>query len=145
MSKTDETTTENSTTAKKGKYFYANGKRKTAVAKVRLYSGKGEIIVNNKPAKEYFSVKTLIGLIKTPFKLTGTNGKFDVTVQVEGGGSIAQAEAVRHGISKGLVVADATNKPTLKKAGLLTRDSRTKERKKFGLKRARKAPQFSKR
>lgn len=139
--KTEETTT----TTKKGKYFYANGKRKTSVAKVRLYSGKGEIEVNGKAGKTYFPVKTVIGMIKTPFKITGTNGKFDATITIKGGGPRSQAEAARHGIAKALVTIDPLNKPALKKAGLLTRDSRTKERKKFGLKRARKAPQFSKR
>lgn len=136
---------ESTKSPKKGKYFYAHGKRKTSVAKVRLYSGKGDITVNDQPAKEYFTVKTLIGLIKTPFKITGANNKYDVSVLVMGGGVNSQAEAVRHGITKALVLADPLNKPSLKKAGLLTRDSRIKERKKFGLKRARKGPQFSKR
>ncbi|MBI4235678.1 30S ribosomal protein S9 [Candidatus Peregrinibacteria bacterium] len=130
---------------KKGKYFYAHGKRKTSIAKIRLYTGKGDITVNEKAAKEYFTVKTLIGLIKTPFKITGTNNKYDVSAVVRGGGVNSQAEALRHGITKALVQADPLNKPSLKKAGLLTRDSRVKERKKFGLKRARKGPQFSKR
>lgn len=128
-----------------GKYYYATGKRKTAAAKVRLYKGTGEITVNNKPASEYFCVKTLMGLIKSPLKLTGTLQKYDISAMVTGGGMVAQAEAVRHGISKALLESDPLNRPTLRKAGMLTRDPRSKERKKFGLKRARRAPQFSKR
>jgi small subunit ribosomal protein S9 len=130
---------------KSGKYFYANGKRKTSVARVRLYKGKGEMIINEKPLSEFCNVKTLIGLVKSPFKLTGNDNKYDFTAKVTGGGPNSQAEAVRHGIAKALTEADPLSRPTLKKAGMLTRDSRTKERKKFGLKRARKAPQFSKR
>lgn len=133
------------TTNFKGKYFYAIGKRKCSIARVRLYNGEGKIVINGKPASEFITVKTLIGLIKSPFKLTGTNKKYDVSVKVEGGGITSQAEAIRHGISRGLLEADPLSKPTLKKAGLLTRDARVKERKKFGLKRARKGPQFSKR
>ncbi len=129
----------------KGKYHYANGKRKSSIARVRLYKGSGEITINNSPISKYMTVKNLIGLIKSPFTLTGNNQKFDVSAVITGGGISSQAEALRHGISKALVEADPLNKPTLKKAGLLTRDSRTKERKKYGLKRARKAPQFSKR
>ena len=139
------TTTTTTATKPKGKYFYANGKRKCSIARVRLYKGTGEITINEQPASKFITVKTLIGLIKSPFKLTGTNKKFDVTVKVEGGGVVSQAEAIRHGIAKSLIEIDPLNKPTLKKAGLLTRDSRVKERKKYGLKRARKAPQFSKR
>ncbi|MDA1060890.1 MAG: 30S ribosomal protein S9 [bacterium] len=129
----------------KGKYHYANGKRKSSIARVRLYKGTGEITVNNLPINKYITVKTLIGLVKSPLTLTGNKQKFDVSAVISGGGISSQAEALRHGISKALVEADPLNKPTLKKAGLLTRDSRTKERKKFGLKKARKAPQFSKR
>lgn len=128
-----------------GKYTYANGKRKTAVAKVRLYKGTGSITVNNKPINEYFPVKTLVTTATIALKLTGGLKSFDISATVEGGGISSQAEAIRHGIAKSLIENDITNKPTLKKAGLLTRDSRVKERKKFGLKRARKAPQFSKR
>lgn len=137
--------TPKSTTTPKGKYFYANGKRKSAVARVRLYKGEGKIIINDKPINEFIKVKTLIGLIKSPFKLAGLDKKFDVSAKVSGGGSTAQAEAIRHGIAKGLIESDPLLKPTLKKAGLLTRDARVKERKKYGLKRARKGPQFSKR
>ncbi|MFA6992875.1 MAG: 30S ribosomal protein S9 [Candidatus Gracilibacteria bacterium] len=129
----------------KGKYFYATGKRKTSVAKVRLYKGTGNITINDRPISKYFTVKTLIGLIKSPFVLTGTSQKFDVVVKADGGGITSQAEAIRHGISKALIVSDPLSKPSLKKAGMVTRDSRIKERKKPGLKRARKGPQFSKR
>lgn len=133
------------TGSKKGKFFYACGKRKTSIAQVRLYKGEGNIIINERPINDYFSLKTLIGLVKSPFKLTGTDKKFDVSVKASGGGINSQAEAIRHGITKALIETDPLCKPTLKKAGLLTRDSRIKERKKFGLKRARKGPQFSKR
>lgn len=129
----------------KGRYFYACGKRKTSIARVRLYKGTGEITINDKPLGEYVFLKTLIGTIKTPLTLTGNNQKFDIKAYITGGGINAQAEALRHGIARALLAVDPLNKPTLKKAGLLTRDSRIKERKKFGLKRARKGPQFSKR
>lgn len=137
--------TEEKAETPKGKFHYANGKRKTAVAKVKLYKGKGNITVNQKPVGEYFTVKTFAGLIKAPLKLVGAVKDFDIHADVMGGGKSAQAEAVRHGIAKALVVMDPANKATLKKAGFITRDSRVKERKKYGLKRARKAPQFSKR
>ncbi len=129
----------------KGKFFYASGKRKTAIARVKLYKGEGNIIINNKPINEYVTVKSLIGSIKSPFKLTGNDKKYDVSAVVIRGGVNAQAEAIRHGITKALIEADPLTKPSLKKAGFLTRDSRIKERKKFGLKRARRGPQFSKR
>lgn len=128
-----------------GKYIYANGKRKTSVAKVRLYKGKGSITVNNRPVSQYFPVKELVNSIQSPLKSTGNGEAYDVIVKVVGGGQTGQAEAVRHGISKALVEADEANKVVLRKLGYLTRDSRVKERKKFGLKKARKAPQFSKR
>lgn len=128
-----------------GKYYHAVGKRKSAIAKVRIYKGAGVITVNNKPISEYFFVKTWVGTAKSPLKLTSTMQKYDIVILVQGGGLNAQAEAVRHGITRALIQADPLNKPTLKKAGLLTRDPRVKERKKFGLKRARRAPQFSKR
>ncbi len=133
------------TTTPKGKYIYANGKRKTSVAKVRLYKGTGNFTINDKTLKEFCEVKIHAETIKSPLKLTGDLKSFDILVKVQGGGHSSQAEAIRHGIAKALIESDPTNKPTLKHAGLLTRDSRTKERKKFGLKRARKAPQFSKR
>jgi len=129
----------------KGKYYYASGKRKTSIARVKLFKGKGEITVNDKPVAVHFPVKALPGLIKAPLVLTGHNKEFDVYAYVKGGGVHSQAEAVRHGISKALIESDPLLKPTLKKAGYLTRDSRIKERKKYGLKRARKGPQFSKR
>jgi small subunit ribosomal protein S9 len=129
----------------KEKYIYANGKRKTSVARVRLYPGKGEITVNDKPAKEYFAPKTLVKTAASPLELVGAKNKFDISAKITGGGMSSQAEALRHGIAKALVTSDPLNKTVLKKAGLLTRDSRVKERKKFGLKKARKAPQFSKR
>ena len=129
-----------------GKYFYAIGKRKTSIATVRLYKGAGAIMINNKTIKEYCSVKTLIGLIKAPLKLADALKKYDITIKVIGGGGVtSQAEAIRHGISRALLEVDPLAKPSLKAAGFLTRDSRIKERKKYGLKRARKAPQFSKR
>ncbi len=128
-----------------GKYFYATGKRKSAVAKVRLYKGKGVITINNKEIKEFCDRKDDIGIIKSPLKLTGNDKNFDITILVTGGGVSAQAQAARHGIAKGLIEADPLTKISLKKAGMLSRDDRTKERKKFGLKKARKAPQFSKR
>ena len=128
-----------------GKYHYGNGKRKTSSAKVRLYKGKGVITVNNREVNQYFPVKELIKSIESPLKATGNNGKYDITVKVEGGGQTGQAEAIRHGIARALVEEDIANKTALRKAGFLTRDPRSKERKKFGLKRARKAPQFSKR
>ena len=138
-------TEEKTSMARKGKYFYANGKRKTSVARVRLYEkGKGDIIVNNQPVNEYF-FGTLIGSIKAPLKLVDMLKSFDITAKVIGGGVSSQADAVRHGIAKALIVFDPNLRAVLKKAGLLTRDSRVKERKKFGLHRARKAPQWSKR
>lgn len=127
------------------KYFYANGKRKTSIARVRLYKGSGEITINDMPMNEYVDLKSLITTITAPLVLTGTLQKFDISAKLCGGGINSQAEALRHGISRALIEADPLNKPTLRKAGFLTRDSRVKERKKYGLKRARKAPQFSKR
>ncbi len=132
-------------TAPKGKYFYAKGKRKTSIARVKMFKGTGQLTVNERVGNEYFPLKSLIQVIKSPLVLTGSKDSFDITAKIEGGGISSQAEALRHGISKALVEADPLNKPTLKKAGLLTRDSRIKERKKYGLKRARKGPQFSKR
>lgn len=129
----------------KTKYYYGCGKRKTAIAKVKLLKGTGEIIVNEKPSAGYFTVKTLHGIIKSPLTLTGNLQKFNIIATLYGGGVVAQAEALRHAIAKALTQVDPLNRPTLKKAGFLTRDARIKERKKFGLKRARRAPQFSKR
>ncbi len=130
---------------KDGRYFYANGKRKTSVARVRLYeNGKGEIIVNNKPVDDYFFGE-LIGSIKAPLKIANALKLFDITALIQGGGISSQADALRHGISKALLEYDPELRSELKKAGFLTRDSRVKERKKFGLKRARRAPQWAKR
>lgn len=127
------------------KYHYACGKRKTSIASVRLIeNGTGNVVVNEKPIEEYF-YGVAIGLIKAPLKLVGKAKDYDLSVKVQGGGKSSQAEAVRHGISKALVEADLLNRPTLKKAGFLIRDSRTKERKKPGLKKARKSPQWAKR
>lgn len=128
-----------------GHYFYANGKRKTSVARVRLYeNGKGEIIINNKPIHDFFFGE-LITSVKAPLKIANAFKLFDITALVEGGGVSSQADAVRHGISKALLEYDPELRSQLKKAGFLTRDSRTKERKKPGLKRARRAPQWAKR
>ena len=127
-------------------YYYAAGKRKTAVARVRLYpKGKGIITVNQKPMDEYFSLITSAGIITSPLKMTGLPKEFDISVKVAGGGLSAQADAIRHGIARALLIYNDSFRTTLKKAGFLTRDSRIKERKKPGLKRARRAPQFSKR
>lgn len=131
-------------TLPKGRYHYANGKRKTSVARVRLYDGKGEIIVNNASLADYFH-GILIGNVKAPLKLVDMLKRFDISVRVVGGGVSSQADAVRHGIAKALMVFDPALRAPLKKAGYITRDSRAKERKKFGLRRARRAPQWSKR
>ena len=128
-----------------GRYYYANGKRKTAIANVRLYEGgKGDFNVNGHTMDEYF-FGTLIGNIHSPLKLTSLQKTFDITVFVIGGGISAQSDAVRHGVAKALLEYDPALRAVLKKAGLITRDSRIKERKKFGLKRARRAPQWAKR
>ena len=126
-------------------YFYGTGRRKKSVARVRLYPGSGNVTVNGKSIEEYFGLETLKLIIMQPFGVSENEGKFDVVANVHGGGLSGQAGAVRHGIARALVVADAENRPSLKKAGFLTRDPRMKERKKYGLKAARRAPQFSKR
>ena len=126
-------------------YFYGTGRRKKSVARVRLYPGTGAITVNGKNVDEYFGLETLKLIIAQPFGVSETEGKFDVVANVAGGGLSGQAGAIRHGIARALVVADAENRSALKKAGFLTRDPRMKERKKYGLKAARRAPQFSKR
>jgi len=125
--------------------YYATGRRKTSVAKVWLIPGKGKITVNDKDMDKYFPLETLKIIVKQPLTLTDTLGKFDVVAKVQGGGYTGQAGAVRHGIARALLLADPTLKPVLKKAGYLTRDPRMVERKKYGLKKARRAPQFSKR
>ena len=126
-------------------YFYGTGRRKKSVARVRLYPGTGAITVNGKSVDEYFGLETLKLIIAQPFGVSENEGKFDVVANVAGGGLSGQAGAIRHGIARALVAADAENRPALNKAGFLTRDPRMKERKKYGLKGARRAPQFSKR
>ena len=125
--------------------FYGTGRRKSSVARVYLTPGTGKVTINKKDMDEYFGLETLKLIVNQPFVVTNTVGKFDVLVNVRGGGYTGQAGAIRHGISRALLEADAENRPSLKKAGYLTRDSRMKERKKYGLKAARRAPQFSKR
>ncbi|MBZ4665335.1 30S ribosomal protein S9 [Mahella sp.] len=127
-------------------HYYATGRRKTSVARVRLIpGGKGNITVNGKNVDEYFNVETLRIQVRQPLELTNMTDKFDVVVKVNGGGFTGQAGAVRHGIARALQLVDPELREPLKKAGMLTRDSRMKERKKYGLKAARRAPQFSKR
>ena len=125
--------------------FYGTGRRKSSVARVYLVAGSGKIVVNKRDINDYFSLETLKTIVRQPLALTETVEKFDVLVTVHGGGTTGQAGAIRHGISRALLEADADYRPSLKKAGFLTRDSRMKERKKYGLKKARNAPQFSKR
>ena len=125
--------------------YYGTGRRKTSVARVRLVPGEGNVIINNRELKEYFGLKTLELIIKQPLNLTETIGKYDVLAKVEGGGPSGQAGAIRHGIARALLKVDIEYRPALKKAGFLTRDPREKERRKYGLKKARKASQFSKR
>jgi len=125
--------------------FGAVGRRKKAVARVRLIPGEGNIIVNRRELDEYFGLETLKTVVRQPLALTETAARFDVLVNVHGGGFTGQAGAVRHGIARALVKADAELRDVIKKAGFLTRDPRMKERKKYGLKAARRAPQFSKR
>ncbi len=125
--------------------YAATGRRKRSVARVRLIPGSGKVRVNGKPADEYFTVKTVVKEIFDPFKVTETEGKFDVFVNVDGGGFRGQAEAIRHGIARALLQYEESLRPLLKKEGYLTRDPREKERKKYGLHRARKARQYRKR
>jgi len=126
-------------------YFHGTGRRKSAVARVRLFAGDGAVIVNGKPVEQYFPRELYQALIEHAFRVSETMGKFNTTVRVDGGGVTGQAEAVRHGIARALCRASEDYRPLLSKAGLLTRDSRERERKKYGLKRARKAPQYTKR
>ena len=128
-----------------GYYFEAVGRRKAATARVRLFTGEGQIVVNGRPADEYFHREIDILHLREPLEATNTAGSFDVSVLVKGGGIAGQAGAVRHGIARALAVADPNIRPELRRAGYLTRDARSKERKKPGLKRARKAPQYTKR
>ncbi len=125
--------------------YYGTGRRKSSVARVYLVPGNGKITINKRDIDEYFDLETLKVIIRQPLELTGTTNKFDVKVNVHGGGFTGQAGAIRHGVSRALLEADIDYRPALKKAGFLTRDSRMKERKKYGLKGARRAPQFSKR
>ncbi|MDP4109491.1 MAG: 30S ribosomal protein S9 [Bacillota bacterium] len=127
-------------------YFYGTGRRKSSVARVRLFpGGTGEIKINNRPIDKYFGLETLKLIVRQPFVSTDTLGKFDIEATVVGGGFTGQAGAIRHGLSRALLQADENYRAILKKEGFLTRDPRMKERKKYGLKAARRAPQFSKR
>jgi len=125
--------------------YYGTGRRKSSVARVRLVPGEGRIVINDREINEYFPFDTLILVVKQPLVATETTGSYDVLVNVSGGGFTGQAGAIRHGIARALLQADPAYRPTLKSAGFLTRDARMKERKKYGLKGARRAPQFSKR
>ena len=126
-------------------FYYGTGRRKNSVARVRLFNGTGKITINGRDIDNYFGLETLKLIIRSPLALTGTEGKFDIVVNVVGGGVAGQAGAIRHGITRALMESDAELRPALKKAGFVTRDPRMKERKKYGLKAARRAPQFSKR
>ena len=126
-------------------YFYGTGRRKKSIARVRIVPGTGVITINGRDIDNYFGLETLKLIVNQPFAVTGNEGKFDIIANVIGGGISGQAGAIRHGLSRALVAADEANKPALKAAGFLTRDPRMKERKKYGLKAARRAPQFSKR
>ena len=125
--------------------YCGTGRRKSSVARVRLIPGKGDIIINKKPLEDYFGMEIVKREVRRPFEVTGTEGKFDMIATVRGGGFTGQAGALRHGASRALCVADPENRAALKAAGFLTRDPRMKERKKYGLKKARRASQFSKR
>ena len=126
-------------------YFYGTGRRKKSVARVRVYPGTGKITINDRDIDDYFGLETLKLIVRQPLALTETTDKFDIICRVNGGGVTGQAGAIRHGISRALLQYDGNIRPILKKAGFLTRDPRMKERKKYGLKGARRAPQFSKR
>ncbi len=125
--------------------YYGTGRRKTSVARVRLVPGAGKVTINGREMEEYFGLKTLELIVRQPLVLTEMADKYDVVASVSGGGASGQAGAIRHGISRALLELDGELRPALKKAGFLTRDSREKERRKYGLKKARKASQFSKR
>ena len=127
------------------KTFEATGKRKSAVARVHIFGGNGQIVVNRRPLNDYFGRPTSRMIIQQPFELTGTTGQYDVAANVRGGGVSAQAAAIRHGITRALIEANAEFRPALKKAGYVTRDPREVERKKYGRHKARKRPQYSKR
>ena len=125
--------------------FYGTGRRKKSIARVYLAPGKGDVVINKRSIDDYFGVETLKVIVRQPLVATDTVGKYDVLVNVRGGGYTGQAGAIRHGIARALLQVDADYRPVLKKAGYLTRDPRMRERKKYGLKAARRAPQFSKR
>lgn len=125
--------------------YMGTGRRKESIARVRLLPGSGKIVINGKEMDQYFGLETLKLIVRQPFVATETEGRFDVIAKVEGGGFSGQAGAIRHGIARALLQADGELRPALKKNGYLTRDPRMKERKKYGLKKARRAPQFSKR
>ncbi|MFC7442627.1 30S ribosomal protein S9 [Laceyella putida] len=125
--------------------FYGTGRRKESVARVRLVAGDGRIVINGRNIDDYFGLETLKAIVRQPLVLTNTTDRYDVLVNVAGGGFTGQAGAIRHGIARALLKVDPELRPSLKKAGFLTRDPRMKERKKYGLKAARRAPQFSKR
>ena len=129
----------------KEKYYYGTGRRKHSVARVRVYNGTGKITINGRDIDDYFGLETLKLIVRQPMTLTDTLCKFDIVCTVAGGGVTGQAGAIRHGLSRALLVFNPELRPTLKAAGMLTRDPRMKERKKYGLKAARRAPQFSKR
>ena len=126
-------------------YFYGTGRRKHSVARVRVYTGTGKITINDRDINDYFGLETLKLIVRSPLAVAGVEDKFDIVVRVNGGGVAGQAGAIRHGLSRALLQYDENLRPALKKAGFLTRDPRMKERKKYGLKGARRAPQFSKR
>ena len=126
-------------------YFYGTGRRKSSVARVRVYNGTGKITINGRDIDDYFGLETLKLIVNQPLEVTETTGKFDIVCNVTGGGVTGQAGAIRHGLSRALLQYNEELRPALKKAGFLTRDPRMKERKKYGLKGARRAPQFSKR
>ncbi|MCD7824623.1 MAG: 30S ribosomal protein S9 [Clostridiaceae bacterium] len=125
--------------------FYGTGRRKSSIARVYLAPGTGKITINKKDIEDYFGLETLKIIVRQPLEATNTTDKYDAKITVRGGGFTGQAGAIRHGIARALLTVDADFRPTLKKAGYLTRDPRMKERKKYGLKKARRAPQFSKR
>jgi small subunit ribosomal protein S9 len=127
------------------RYYEAVGRRKRAVARVRIYPGTGEVVINGKELKEYFGRPQDWGNVLAPFELTNNEGRFNLSILVQGGGVTGQAEAIRHGVARALLTAEPNTKAMLRDAGFLTRDQREKERKKPGLKRARKAPQYTKR
>ena len=130
----------------KNPYMYGTGRRKSSVARVHLFpNGTGKITINGRDIEEYFGLETLKMVVRQPLELTGNTGKMDIVATVAGGGVTGQAGAIRHGVARALLLADENNRPALKAAGFLTRDPRMKERKKYGLKAARRAPQFSKR